>query len=161
MTRLGAFDRRVGNQIRGAVAGRAALGRGLDIAARALGPAFRGVVALLIVLPRERRIGVRAGVAATIAALTAGRLRLLIGRPRPADDTPGFPSRHAASATAIVATVSRSHPRLGAVLGLAAAAGLAGRVTSARHDPADIASGAVVGAVSSDVVRRVSEAAPR
>lgn len=122
---------------------------------------FRGVVALLIILPRDRRTGVRAGIAGTVAALVAGRLRRVVGRPRPDDDTPGFPSRHAASATAIVATVSRTRPGLGALLGAAAVTGLAGRVTSGRHDPADIVSGAILGAVSADVVRRASEVGGR
>ncbi len=157
MTRLGALDRKVGNHIRSTVAGRAEPARALALAARALSPVFRGVVALLVILPRERRIGVRAGFAATVAALLAGRLRRLIGRPRPVDGAPGFPSRHAAASAAIVTTVARARPGLGAILGVVALVGVTGRITSGRHDPADIASGAVLGYATAVTVRRLTE----
>lgn len=141
--------------MRDAVADRAVLAPALALAAHALGPVFRGVVGVLVVLPRERRLGLRAGAAATAAALTAGGLRRLVGRSRPdGGDEPGFPSRHAAAATAIVATVRRTRPGLGAALATAAAIGLAGRVTEGRHDPADILSGALLGGTLSAAVRR-------
>jgi len=155
--RLGALDRQIGETLRDAVADRPGLGRALSAAAQGLSPAFRGVVAVLILLPRDRRTGLAAGAAATGSALVAGRLRRIIGRSRPVgDDEPGFPSRHAAAAVAIVSTVRRGRPRLGALLGLAAAVGLMGRITSGRHDPADIASGAFLGMAGSAVVERVA-----
>ena len=155
MTEFGGIDRRIGDRMRDAVAGRAVLAPALALAAHALGPVFRGVVGVLIVIPRERRVGLRAGTAAAAAALAAGGLRQVVGRSRPdGSEEPGFPSRHAAAATAIVATVRRTRPGLGAVLAAAAALGLAGRVTEGRHDPADIMSGVLLGGAVSAAVRR-------
>lgn len=156
VNRLGAFDRTLGDRARRAVARHTAVARGLTRLAAALSPAFRGVVGVLTLLPGTRRLGIRAGAAATASALAAGVLRRRIGRPRPNGDAePGFPSRHAASASAIVRTVSVDRPRLGVALGVFAAVGLIGRVTSGRHEVGDIAAGAVLGCTASSLIDRI------
>jgi membrane-associated phospholipid phosphatase len=124
-------------------------------AARALSPAFRAVVALMVILPRTRVTGAHAGLAAVIAAIIAGDLRDRIGRGRPGDRSDGgFPSRHAAAAAAIAYAAGRRDPRLGAVLGGTAIVGLAGRVICAEHEAGDILAGAALGAAVAEVVTR-------
>lgn len=135
--RLSALDRRAGAQVRRAVA-RAAAG--------ALSPSFRLLVALLIAERARRRTGLHA-LASGVAAATAARiLRDRIARPRPGHRPDGgFPSRHAAAAAAIARAASRREPGLGRALAGAAALGLAGRVATAEHEPADLVAGAALG----------------
>ena len=112
----------------------------------ALAPAFRLLVAAMIVSRPGRRAGVEALAAALGAAGAARIIRDAVGRPRPGPRTDGgMPSRHAAAATAIARAVGRHHPGLAPLLVVAAGAGLAARVASAEHDPADIAAGVALG----------------
>lgn len=121
--------------------------------AAAMSPAFRGVVGLLIAFPRTRATGGRALVAAVAAAMAARVMRDALGRPRPGPrDEGGFPSRHAAAAAAIAATVARELPQLGTGLGVACTAGSLARVAHGDHEPADIAAGAVLGVAVAAVV---------
>lgn len=116
------------------------------VAAGATSPAFRVAAAALALSPPTRRAGVRALVAAVAAATVARLLRDRLGRRRPGPRTEGgFPSRHAAAATAIVAAVSAGHPARGAALAAVAAAGLASRVATGDHEPGDIVAGVVLG----------------
>jgi membrane-associated phospholipid phosphatase len=140
------IDRRAGARLRGAV--RAVPGgRGAAaLLAAALSPGFRLLVALMIVRPGSRRAGLEALAAGVGAAMTARLLRDRLARRRPGPrDEGGFPSRHAAAATAIARAAGRRHRRLGRGLAAAAALGLVARVASADHDPADIAAGAALG----------------
>lgn len=135
-----------------------ALHRAADGAARALSPAFRAGVAVLIVVPRTRRTGLEALVAGVAAGMSARVLRDAIGRRRPGRRADGgFPSRHGAAAAAIARAVHRRNPPLGVVMAVAACAGLAGRVATAQHEPADIAAGAALGLA----VERAAAAARR
>ncbi len=153
--RLDALDRELGRRLRRLVGPR------LDGAGRAasalLGPVFRVTVAALVLRRADRRTGVAAGLAAVGAASLAERLRRRIGRRRPDArwDGPGFPSRHAAAATAIATAVTPRRPGLGRLLGAGAAVGLVGRVADGRHDPADIAAGAALGAAIGRTVGRL------
>jgi membrane-associated phospholipid phosphatase len=157
MPALTRLDRRLGDAVRRAAT---ALPGGPDaarFAAGTLSPGFRVLVAVLIVLRPTRRAGLEALTAGVAAALAARVLRDRVGRPRPGSRAEGgFPSRHAAAATAIATTAGRGRPRLGRVLRGAAAVGLAGRVASAEHEPADIAAGAALGLVAARAVERVS-----
>lgn len=157
MPALTRLDRRMGDAVRRAartVPGGPAAARA---AAGTLGPAFRVLVAVLIVLRPTRRAGLEALAAGVAAALAARVLRDRVARPRPgARAEGGFPSRHAAAATAIATTAGRGHPGLGRALRVAAALGLTGRVASAEHEPADIAAGAALGLVAARAVERVS-----
>lgn len=122
-----------------------------------MAPAFRGLVVALIAWPRTRRTGITAGAAAVAAAGIARVLRDRIGRRRPGTRAEaGFPSRHAAAATAIARAVARDHPVGGAVLVAGAAAGMVGRVETRDHDPADLAAGAATGWIVAAVVTRVA-----
>jgi undecaprenyl-diphosphatase len=123
--------------------------------ARTLSPAFRALVAVMVLVPRTRATGTRAGIAAVAAALLARGLRDSIGRRRPGDRAEGgFPSRHAAAAVAIAHTAGRRDPRLGAALGAVALAGLVGRVACAEHEPGDILAGAALGVAVGEAVTR-------
>lgn len=155
MERLDTLDRELGRRIREVTAGGRAARAGA-VASNALGPAYRTVVALLLARRADRRVGLSAVLGGFGAAAIAGRLRDFIGRSRPdRADGPGFPSRHAAAATAIAVAVARRRPRLGRVLAAGAAVGLVGRVADGRHEPGDIAAGAALGAVVGAVVDRV------
>jgi membrane-associated phospholipid phosphatase len=111
------------------------------------------VVALLILRRGRRRTGLHALASGVAAAMAARALRDRVGRPRPGDRPDGgFPSRHAAAAAAIARAASRREPRLGRALAAAAALGLAGRVATAEHDPADIAAGAALGLAAERLV---------
>lgn len=144
--RVAGADRRAGAAVRRAAPADTALGRGARVAAAALSPGFRALVAVLVMVPPTRRTGVRALACATGAALVARAARDRLGRRRPGPRTEGgFPSRHAAAATAIVVAVHRSHPVAGVVLGGVAVGGLAARVATGDHDPADIVAGVVLG----------------
>jgi undecaprenyl-diphosphatase len=156
MGRLSRMDRDAGAALRGAVAALPAGPLLATAAAEALSPAFRVLVAVMIARARSRRTGLEA-LAAGVAAATAARLlrdRLGRRRPGPRDDG-GFPSRHAAAATAIAAAAGRRNRSLGRALALAAAVGLTARVASADHEPADIAAGAAVGLVAARALERL------
>lgn len=148
------LDRRLGAAIRrsaGRHRGGARVARGV---ARALGPAFRLLVAGLLASRGGRQAGAEALVAAALAALAARGLRDALARPRPGPRADGgFPSRHAAAAVAIAVATGRRHRRLGAALGGAAALGLAGRVAAGEHEPGDIAAGAALGAAVARAAR--------
>jgi membrane-associated phospholipid phosphatase len=149
----GRLDRRAGAWLR------ARLGRGpraertARLAAAALGPAFRALVAVLALRPASRRAGIEALASATLAAGLARALRDHIGRPRPGPRPEGgMPSRHAAAAVAIASSVGRHDPAAGRALAGAAALGLMGRVASGDHDPADILAGGALGVAAAACV---------
>jgi membrane-associated phospholipid phosphatase len=137
--RLGAAARRRLRRVPG--------GRALAwLAANALGPSFRTLVAALLLTAGRRRTGVEALAGSAIASWSARLLRDRLGRPRPGRRSEGgFPSRHAAAAVAITRAVGRGDRSAGRLLAAAAALGLAGRVASAEHDPADVVAGAALG----------------
>ena len=111
----------------------------------------------MVLNPRTRAAGLRALVAGVAAALLARAARDRIGRRRPgARAEGGFPSRHAAAAAAIAHAVARTpgSGAAGALLGVAAVAGVTGRVASAEHEPADIAAGALLGVAVAEVTAR-------
>jgi undecaprenyl-diphosphatase len=150
------MDRRAGARLRRAVAAVPGGRRCARLAAGALSPGFRLAVALMIARGGSRRAGLEA-LAASVGAATAARLlrdRLARRRPGPRDDG-GFPSRHAAAATAIARAAARHHAGLGRALAAAAAVGLLARVASADHDPADIAAGAALGLAADRTVERL------
>jgi membrane-associated phospholipid phosphatase len=150
------IDRRAGARLRRAVAAVPGGRSAAVLAAAALSPGFRLVVALMIARPGSRRAGLEA-LAAAVGAATAARIlrdRLARVRPGPRPEG-GFPSRHAAAATAIARAAARHHRGLGRGLALAAAVGLAGRVASAEHDPGDIAAGAALGLAASRALEGV------
>jgi len=132
------------------------------LAATALGPSFRMLVAALLLTAGRRRTGVEALAGSAIASWGARFLRDRLGRPRPGRRTEGgFPSRHAAAAVAIARAVGRADPVAGRILAAGAAVGLAGRVASAEHDPADVIAGAALGwAVARLVARGLERTAP-
>lgn len=146
MGRVAQIDRRAGAAVRARLAAIPGSAPPARAAASALGPAFRILVAAMIVRPSTRRAGLRMGAAGVLAGLAARALRDRLGRARPGRrGEGGFPSRHAAAATAIARAAGRGDRRLGAALAGAAALGLAGRVAVAEHDPADIVAGAALG----------------
>lgn len=146
------MDRRLGAGLRRRY-GSGSLGTAGQVAALALAPAFRLAVAALIVAPRTRRAGAEALVSGTLAALAARAARDRVGRPRPGPRTEGgFPSRHAAAAVAIARAAGRVEPGLRLPFAAAAAAGLAGRVLTGEHEPADIGAGAALGWVADRTV---------
>jgi len=152
------FDRRAGaavrRRLRRVPGGRAAAW----LAANALGPTFRTLVAGLLLTAGRRRTGVEALAGSTIASYGARVLRDRLGRPRPGRrEEGGFPSRHAAAAVAIARAVGRADPAAGRVLAAGAALGLAGRVASAEHDPADVIAGALLGWTVARLVARALE----
>ncbi|MEQ8834810.1 MAG: phosphatase PAP2 family protein [Miltoncostaeaceae bacterium] len=156
LLRLARADRRAGRAVRDAARGRPGPARALSASARLLSPAFRTATAVLVALPATRGTGVRALVAAGAAATLARVLRDALGRRRPGIRAEaGFPSRHAAAAVAIAATVAADRRALGATLGASAAVGMAGRVVTGDHDPADLVAGAVLGAAVAALMTRV------
>jgi membrane-associated phospholipid phosphatase len=134
------------------------------LATVAMSPTFRVVVALLILRPGGRRAGLQALASGVLAAMVARLLRDRLARPRPGSDPGGgFPSRHAAAGVAIARAVGRHHPRAAGALWAGGVVGLAGRVVTSRHDPADLAAGALIGAgadvVVAGIAHRLSRAA--
>ena len=147
MRRLSRLDRRLGAALRrrvGAIPGGPAAAGAV---ARAMSPGFRVAVALLVAGPARRATGLRALAAGVGGATAARALRDRLGRRRPgARSEGGFPSRHAAAASAIALTVARREPALGRALAGAAAVGALARVANAEHEPGDVVAGAVLGA---------------
>ena len=150
---LSTLDRRAGAAVRRAV-GRVPGGPGAARAAAGiLSPAFRILVALLIARGGHRRTGLHALAAGVLAATAARLLRDRLARPRPGDrGGGGFPSRHAAAAAAIARAAWRREAGLGRALAGGAAVGLAGRVASAEHEPADVLAGAALGLLAESLV---------
>lgn len=150
------IDRSAGARLRRGVAALPGGRAGAALAAGALSPGFRLMVALMIARASSRRAGLEA-LAAGVGAATAARLlRDRLARRRPgARAEGGFPSRHAAAAAAIARVASRHHRGLGRALAAATAVGLVARVASADHDPADIAAGAALGLATARVLERV------
>lgn len=139
-------DRAAGEALRRALAARPAAARAAASASRGMSPAFRALVAALVLAPRTRPAGLRALASAVAASLVAGALRRRIGRRRPGARTEGgLPSKHAAASAAIAASVGRTHPAAGAALWPVVAVGLAGRVQTRDHDPADLVAGVAAG----------------
>ena len=138
------MDRALGRRVRVA-ATRAGFAEPLRLAGRALAPTFRGMLVVFALRRRTRSAAVEAIAASLLAAGAAKILRDAIGRPRPGPrEEGGFPSRHAAAATAIAA--STAGRGIGVpFIGAAAATGLAGRIVSGEHDPADIGAGVMLG----------------
>ena len=161
MRAISRLDRRFGATLRSAA--RSVPGA-LDVAgpvARGMSPAFRLVVAGLIVRPSTRRTGVEALAAGVAAALTARVLRDELGRRRPGARTEGgFPSRHAAASAAIAGVVASRDARLGGLLALAAGVGGAARIATAEHEPGDIAAGAALGLATSWGIVRLAGDGP-
>jgi undecaprenyl-diphosphatase len=156
LSELALRDRRLGRAVRARARAHAPADAWAAAAAHVLSPAFRVLVAVMLLLPRTRATGVRAGAAGVIAALIARALRDRIDRRRPGVRAEGgFPSRHAAAAVAIAHATARRDARLGALLGTAALAGLSGRVICAEHEPADILAGAALGVAVAEAVTRV------
>ena len=146
MNGLTGMDRRAGTALRSMVARTPGGPRAARIAASGLSPGFRVLVAAMIAGRSTRRLGVEAGAAAVVAAVAARLLRDRLGRPRPGSRPEGgFPSRHAAAAMAIGRAVARRQPGAGAVVLGAALVGMAARVATAEHDPADVVAGAGLG----------------
>lgn len=116
------------------------------VAARAMSPAFRALVAALVVAPPTRWVGLRALASSVAAAHVAGALRRRIGRRRPGPRREGgLPSKHAAASVAIARSVTTVRPGAGVVLWPVVVVGLAGRVLPRDHDPADLVAGAATG----------------
>ncbi|MSO45010.1 MAG: hypothetical protein EXQ74_06895 [Thermoleophilia bacterium] len=150
-----AADRRVGARVRAQVDRMPGGHETARFVAHALAPSFHGVVLVLVILPGTRMLGVRAGIAGALAGITARTARDGIDRPRPGRRREGgFPSRHAASATAISIVIAREKPVLGAAAALTTGVGLLARVASADHDPLDIAAGVGLGAAVARLTRR-------
>ena len=146
MTAVAHIDRRVGSAIRRGVSAAAHGPAIAEAFASALAPGFRLTVTLLIARRARRGSGLRALAAGGAAATLARILRDRLGRRRPgARPEGGFPSRHAAAATAIAASVVHREPGLGRVLVVATALGGVARVATAEHEPADIAAGVALG----------------
>ncbi|MFM8828800.1 MAG: phosphatase PAP2 family protein [Actinomycetota bacterium] len=101
-------------------------------------------------LHRDRRGG-RAGRGPRRDGAGGHERHAVVRRPR---NEGGFPSRHAASSTAIALVVARQRPVLGAAAILGAVAGLAARVAAADHDPLDVVAGAGLGAAVARITRR-------
>ncbi|HMM49752.1 MAG TPA: phosphatase PAP2 family protein, partial [Miltoncostaeaceae bacterium] len=153
---LAAADRRLGATLRRRLNRWPTVALGARWAADALSPAFRALVVVLIARPPTRAIGLRAGAAAVAGALVARALRARIGRRRPgARREGGFPSRHATAAVAIVWVLGHADRRWRFPLGASAALGLAGRVLSADHEPADVVAGAALGATVGACATRI------
>ena len=160
MRGLSRLDRRLGGALRDAVGALPGGRPAARVAASVMSPAFRLVVAAMVLARGTRGTGLRC-LAAGVAAGTAARLlRDRLGRARPGRrEDGGFPSRHAAAATAIAVAASPGEPRIGRALTGAALVGLAARVAAAEHDPADILAGAALGLVSARAVGIVAGAA--
>lgn len=146
-------DRALGRRLRDRIGRHRMLARAVRPAAGLMSPLFQVAVAAAIVDRRSRVTGLRMLLAGAAAAGLARVLRDRIGRTRPGERPEGgFPSRHAAAATAISATALARRPMLG--LGLTAAAGVGSlaRIASADHDPFDVVAGAALGLTVAHVV---------
>ena len=157
MRRPQSIDRTLGRVIRALVAlvpGGTRAGR---MAGDALAPAFRGLVAGMLLRPALRSGGIEVAAAGVLAASAARLARDRIARPRPGTRSEGgLPSRHAAAAVAIARSASRRHPRMRPWLVAATTVGLVGRVVAGHHDPADIAAGAALGWAADRLVERAA-----
>jgi membrane-associated phospholipid phosphatase len=152
-TTLGRYDRELGASLREQVSTRQRVHTTFGLAADVMSPAYRFVVLLLIVWRPTRAQGLRALIAAALAALIAKRIRDELARPRPgARSDGGLPSRHAAAAVAIATVLADHRPRLGLPMAMVTAFGLMGRISTGDHDPADVLAGALLGAVIGRVV---------
>lgn len=150
-----AADRRAGREVRARVGALPAGHESARLAADAMAPAFQALVLGLLLLPGSRLLAVRAAAAGATAGLVARVARDAIDRPRPGGRADGgFPSRHAASSTAIAMVVARDRPVLGAAARAVAVVGMAARVAAADHEPLDIVAGAGVGAAVARIMRR-------
>ncbi len=150
------YDRALGAALRTRLNARPSVARTLDGAAQAMSPAFRVLVAIMILWRPTRMRGVQALIAAVIAALLAKRLRDDIARPRPGERSEGsMPSRHAAAAVAIASVLADRHRGVGLPLATATAVGLMGRISTGDHDPADLVAGALIGRGVAGLVVRV------
>jgi membrane-associated phospholipid phosphatase len=158
IARLTRADRRLGAAIRAAAPPDVPAGRAAAAAAAVMSPAFRVLVGVLCIRRGTRRTGLRALVAAVLAATAARVLRDALGRPRPGPRREGgFPSRHAAASAAIAEAVARDMPAAGAALRAAALIGGFARVADGHHEPADIAAGGALGAAMAAGVSRAAD----
>ena len=150
------MDRRAGASLRRAAGALPGGREAAALTAAAMSPAFRITVAVMIARRGSRRAGLEA-LAAGVAAATAARLlRDRLARRRPGSRAEGgFPSRHAAAATAIAGAAARHHRGLGRALAAAAVVGMVARVASAEHEPADVAAGAALGLAAARALERV------
>lgn len=150
-----AADRRSGDALRARVGALPAGHESARLAADAMAPGFQVVVVAMALRRGSRVLAARAALAAALAGFIARVARDAVDRPRPGDRADGgFPSRHAASSTAITVVVARERPLLGAALQLVAAAGMAARVAAADHEPLDVVAGAGLGAAVGRLMRR-------
>jgi undecaprenyl-diphosphatase len=153
MRRLLQLDRRLGGAVRRAVATLPGGPSWARVTARVMSPAFRVAVAVMIVRRPTRATGLRCLGAGVAAGMAARVLRDRLGRPRPGGRADGgLPSRHAAASAAIARTAVDGAPRVGRAMAVGAVVGMAARVASAEHDPADIAAGAALGLASARAV---------
>jgi membrane-associated phospholipid phosphatase len=159
---LARFDRRAGDTLRLQV-GRSAIAlRVATVAARVMSPGFRALVALLIANRATRAAGLRALVASASAALIARVLRDRLARRRPGPRLEaGFPSRHSAAAAAIACAVAPASAPAGRALAGLAAVGMAARVATAEHEPADVVVGAILGGAIGALAGRGPFSRPR
>jgi membrane-associated phospholipid phosphatase len=158
MGRLAAADRRLGRAVRERIGRRPRLDRAARVSGSVLAPVFELLIMALVAERPTRAAGLRAGASAVAGAAAAKALRDVIGRPRPGTRSEGgFPSRHAAAASAIARSVAHSNRYAGRALGAVAAIGLIGRVVSAEHDPADIVAGVIVGCTAAGAINAVSD----
>lgn len=155
---LSAADRRLGRAVREHVGRRPQVERAARASSSLLAPVFELLIVALVAERSTRGTGLRAGASAVVGAAGAKALRDMIGRPRPGTRSEGgFPSRHAAAASAIARSVGYANRRAGRLVSVAAALGLIGRVVSADHDPADILAGVIVGRTAAGAVNAVSD----
>ena len=148
------MDRALGRRVRDGAA-RVGVAEPLRVAGRALAPTFRGLLVVLAWRRRTRSMAVEAIAASLLAAGAARVLRDAIGRPRPGPrEDGGFPSRHAAAATAIAGSTAAQGVGV-PLIGAAAATGLLGRIVAGDHDPADIGAGVALGLAATAVCRGV------
>ena len=153
MRRLLQLDRRLGGAVRRVVAALPGGTSAARVTARVMSPAFRVVVAVMILRRRTRATGLRCLGAGVAAGMAARVLRDRLGRRRPGERADGgLPSRHAAASAAIARTAATGAPRLGRAMAVGAVVGMAARVAAAEHDPADIAAGAALGLASARAV---------
>lgn len=150
-----AADRRAGIALRERVAAIPGGHEYARLAADTMAPAFQGLVLFLVLLPGARGLGLRAALAGAVAGTVARMARDSIDRPRPGTRREGgFPSRHAASSTAIAMVIAHDKPLLGAVAVASALLGLVARIGAADHEPLDVIAGAGVGAGVARIMRR-------
>ncbi len=150
-----AADRRAGREVRARVASMPAGHESARLVADAMAPTFHALVIALLAMRGSRVLALRAATAGALAGLLARVARDAIDRPRPGERVEGgFPSRHAASSTAIAMVVARERPVLGAAARGIAIGGMAARVAAADHDPLDVVAGAGLGVAVARIMRR-------